>query len=84
MKGCAGAGSTEARTSMCTSPHPLALHPGLDLYGFRVLSNSDRVLVLLLVLCTCLACWKLDLVGPEVPVWVWGWLEAFSFLQTVP
>ena len=44
MRGCAGAGST---------------HPGLDLYGFRVLSNSDRVPVLLLVLCTCLACWKL-------------------------
>ena len=68
----------------CTSPPPLALHPGLDLYGFRVLSNSDRAPVLLLVLCTCLACWKLDLLGPEVLVWVWGWLKACSFLPTVP
>ena len=84
MRGCAGAGSTQARTPICTSPPPLALHPGLDLYGFRVLSNSDRAPVLLLVLCTCLACWKLDLLGPEVLVWVWGWLEACRFLQTVP
>ena len=84
MTGCAGAGSTQARTPICTSPPPLALHPGLDLYGFRVLSNSDRAPVLLLVLCTCPACWKLDLLGPEVLVWVWGWLEAFGFLQTVP
>ena len=60
MRGCAGAGSTQARTPICTSPPPLALHPGLDLYGFRVLSNSDRAPVLLLVLCTCLACWKLE------------------------
>ena len=64
MRGCAGAGSTQARTPICTSPPPLALHPRLDLYGFRVLSNSDRAPVLLLVLCTCLACWKLDLLGP--------------------
>ena len=84
MRGCAGAGGTQARTPICTSPPPLALHPGLDLYGFRVLSNSDRASVLLLVLCTCLACWKLDLLGPGVLVWVWGWLEAFGFLQTVP
>ena len=84
MRGCAGAGSTQARTPICTSPPPLALHPGLDLYGFRVLSNSDRAPVLLLVLCTCLACWKLDLLGPKVLVWVWGWLEACRFLQTVP
>ena len=84
MRGCAGAGSTQARTPTCTSPPPLALHPGLDLYGFRVLSNSDRAPVLILVLCTCLACWKLDLLGPEVLVWVWGWLEACSFLRTVP
>ena len=83
MRGCPGAGSTQARTPICTSPPPLALHPGLDLYGFRVLSNSDRAPVLLLVLCTCLACWKLDLLGPEVLVWVWGWLEACSFLQTL-
>ena len=79
MRGCAGAGSTQARTPICTSPPPLALHPGLDLYGFRVLSNSDRAPVLLLVLCTCLACWKLDFLGPEVLVWVWGWLEACFF-----
>ena len=83
MRGCAGAGSTQARTPICTSPPPLALHPGLDLYEFRVLSNSDRAPVLLIVLCTCLAFWKLDLLGPEVLVWVLGWLEACSFLQTV-
>ena len=47
MRGCAGAGSTQTRTPICTSPPPLALHPGLDLYGFRVLSNSDRAPVLL-------------------------------------
>ena len=65
MRGCAGAGSTQARTPICTSPPPLALHPGLDLYGFRVLSNSDRAPVLLIVLCTCLACRKLDLSRPD-------------------
>ena len=47
MRGCAGAGSTQARTPI--SP-PLALHPRLDLYGFRVLSNSDSAPVFLFVL----------------------------------
>ena len=56
MKGCAGAGSTQARTLTCRSPPPLALHPCLDLYGFRVLSNSDRAPVFLFVLCTRLPC----------------------------
>ena len=84
MRGCDGAGSTQARTPMCTSPPPLALHPGLDLYGFRVLSNSDRALVLLLVLCTCLACWKLDLSRPEVPVWVWGGSRPLVFFRRCP
>ena len=32
----------------------LALHPCLDLYVFRVLSNSDRAPVFLFVFCTCL------------------------------
>ena len=54
MRGCAGAGSTRARTPICTSPPPLALHPRLDLYGFRVLSNSDRAPVFLFVLRTWL------------------------------
>ena len=84
MRGCAGAGSTQARTLTCTSPPPLALHPCLDRYGFRVLSNSDRAPVFLFVLCTCLACWKLDLLGPEVPVWIWGWLEALVFFSRCP
>ena len=56
MRGCAGAGSIQARTLTCRSPPPLALHPCLDLYGFRVLSNSDRVPVFLFVLCTRLPC----------------------------
>ena len=38
------------------SPPPLALHPCLDLYGFRVLTNPDRAPVFLFVLCTRLAC----------------------------
>ena len=84
MRGCAGAGSTQRAPRFARAAPLLALHPGLDLYGLRVLSNSDRAPVVLLVLCTCLACWKLDLLGPEVLVWVWGWLEACSFLQTVP
>ena len=46
MRGCAGAGSTQARTPICTSPRPLARHPGLNLYELRVLSNSDRAPVL--------------------------------------
>ena len=50
MRGCAGAGSTQARTPVCTSPPSLALHPRLDLYGFRVLSNSDRAPVFVFVL----------------------------------
>ena len=54
MRGCAGAGSTQACTPICTSPPPLALHPRLDLYGFRVLSNSDRAPVFLCVLRTWL------------------------------
>ena len=52
MRGCAGAGSSQARTLTCMSPPPLALHPCLDRYGFRVLSNSDRAPVILIVLCT--------------------------------
>ena len=54
MRGCAGAGSTQARTLTRMSPPPLALHPCLDLYRFRlrVLSNSDRAPVILIVLCT--------------------------------
>ena len=56
MRGCAGAGSTQARTLTCRSPPPLALHPCLDLYGFRVLSNSDRAPVFLFVLCTRSPC----------------------------
>ena len=35
-------------------PPPLALHPHLDLAGFRVSLNSDRALVLLPLLATCL------------------------------
>ena len=54
MRECAGAGSTQARTPICTSPPLLALHPRLDLYGFRVLSNSDRAPVFLFVLRTWL------------------------------
>ena len=51
---CAGAGSTQARKVTCWSPPALALHLCLDLYGFKVLSNSNRVPVFLLVFCTCL------------------------------
>ena len=47
MRGCTGAGSTQARTLTCMSPPPLALRPCLDLYGFRVLSNSDRSCLLI-------------------------------------
>ena len=54
MRGCAGAGSTQARTLTCMSPPPLALHPCLDLCAFRDLSNSDRAPVFVFVLCTCL------------------------------
>ena len=49
MRGCAGAGSTQVRTLTCVSPPSLALHPCLDLYRFRVLSNSDRAPVFLFV-----------------------------------
>ena len=63
VRGCAGAGSTQARTLTCRSPPLLALHPCLNLYGFWVLSNSDRAPVFLFVLCTRS---------------VWGWLEASS------
>ena len=52
VTGCADAGSTQARTLTCMSPPPPPLHPCLDLYGFRALSNSDRVPVFLFVLCT--------------------------------
>ena len=54
MRGCAGAGSTQARTLICMSPPLLTLHPCLDLYGFRVLSNSDRAPVFVFVFRTCL------------------------------
>ena len=49
MSGCAGAESTQARAPICTSPPPLALHPRLNLYGFRVLLNSDRAFVIFLL-----------------------------------
>ena len=52
VRGCTGAGSTHARTPTCMSSPPLALHPRLDLHGFRVLSNSDRAPVFLFVLGT--------------------------------
>ena len=48
MKGCAGAGGTQARTLTCMSPPPLALHPRFALHGFRVLLNSDGAPVFLL------------------------------------
>ena len=47
MRGCAGAGSTQARTLTCMSPPPRGLHPCFDLYGFRVLPNSDHAPVFL-------------------------------------
>ena len=47
MRGCAGAGSTQAHTLTCRSPPPLALHPCLHLSEFWVLSNSDRAPVFL-------------------------------------
>ena len=40
----------------CRSPPHLALHPCLDLYGFRFLSNSDHAPVFLFILCTRLPC----------------------------
>ena len=46
MSGRAGAESTQARAPTCISPPPLALHPRLNLYGFRVLLNSDRAFVI--------------------------------------
>ena len=52
MTGCAGAKRTQACTLTCMSPPPLVLHPCLDLYGLRALSNSDRAPVFLFVLCT--------------------------------
>ena len=54
MRGCAGAGSTQGRALTCRSPSLLAPHPRLDLYGFRVLSKSDRAPVFLFDFCTCL------------------------------
>ena len=47
MRGCAGAGSIQARTPIRTRALSLALHPRLDLYGFGVLSNSDRSCLLI-------------------------------------
>ena len=49
MSGHAGAESTQARAPICISPPPLALHPRLNLYGFRVLLNSDRAFVIFLL-----------------------------------
>ena len=45
MSGRAGAESIQARAPICISPPPLALHPRLNLYGLRVLLNSDRAVV---------------------------------------
>ena len=44
-------------------PTPAAAPPCLDLYRFRVLSNSDRAHVFLFVLPTCLAGTHLDQAG---------------------
>ena len=49
MSGRAGAESTQARAPICISPPALALHPRLNLYGFRVLLNSDRAFVVFLL-----------------------------------
>ena len=49
MSGRAGAESAQARAPTCISPPPLALHPRLNLYGFRVLLNSDRAIVIFLL-----------------------------------
>ena len=53
VRGCAGAGSTQARALTCMSSPQLAFYPCFDLYRFRVLSNSDRAPVLLCVFCSC-------------------------------
>ena len=53
MRGCAGAGSTQARTLTCMSSPSLALHPCLDLYWFWVLLNSDRAPGFFFFVCTC-------------------------------
>ena len=84
MRGCAGAGSTQARIPTCMSPPPLALHLCPDLTGFRVFSNSDRAPVSLFAFCTRLfRDWALPgdfqamnqfvsrLYGCKVCVWVW-------------
>ena len=69
----ADAESARARSVNRMIPSPLALHPHLDLCGFRVSLISDCALVFLFVM---------------APVWtrrVQGfgrvWLEAFTFLQ---
>ena len=74
------------------SPRPLALHPCLDLNGFRVLSNSDSAPISLFVFCTRLfRDWALPggfqamsqfvsrLYGCKICVWVW--LEPLMFLR---
>ena len=90
MSGCAG---VQARTPTCMSPPPLALHPCLDLRGFRVLSNADRAPVSFCFfhpsICKLGLARRLSsleqldvskLCGCKVCVWVR--LGAFSFLQT--
>ena len=46
LRGRAGAKSTQARAPTCGAPPPLALHPRLDLCGFRVSWLSDQSFVL--------------------------------------
>ena len=46
-----GVGCLSDGVRWCWKPPP-ALHPCLDLYGFRGLSDSDRAPVFLFVLCT--------------------------------
>ena len=65
MSGRAGAGSTQARAPTCISPPALALHPRLNFYGFRVLSNSDRAFVVFLFSTGCVE--KLGIDADQLP-----------------
>ena len=93
MRGRAGAGNTHARSPTCISTPPPALQPRFDLYGLRVLSNSDRAPACKFIVCTCQdqagsrlpVCLHLDLPRPDgCKVRVWVWLGASSFLQLQP